>query len=379
MAKDTLNRDSWQPVLLKGTGTLKQKISKLRLGRTQVNDQYLAQLEEWFLLSNPRFRFNPDYQADFAKFLRKHSGGKNLDNQGSWFYYPWLSQVVHVLPDKMYQDLRTGRNRYLITAKEQSKFYNSTIGILGMSVGSHVALTIVMTGGAARIKLADPDIISGSNLNRIRTGVNSVGLSKTIAVARQIYEINPYAVVEIFPEGLQEKNMSNFLSGLDLLVEEMDNPYFKLKVREMAKPKGIPIIMAADNGDGIIVDVERYDLNKKLPILHGITGKMTAEHLKHVEPEDLPGVMARIAGAHLSTERMLESVMEVGKSIYSWPQLGNAATMCGSVLTFLAREIINGAKIPSGRTNFTVEEAFLPPTKAQLKKRQQILKMMGIR
>ncbi len=47
-----------------------------------------------------------------------------------------------------------------------------------MSVGSHVALTLAMTGGARKISIADPDIVSGSNLNRIRSGFDTVGVSK---------------------------------------------------------------------------------------------------------------------------------------------------------------------------------------------------------
>jgi hypothetical protein len=76
---------------------------------------------------------------------------------------------------------------------------------------------------------------------------------------------------------------------------------------------------------------------------------------------------------------MLESVMEVGKTLYSWPQLGNAATLCGSVLTYLARQIIVGAPVPSGRTDFSVANFFLPPTKSELKKRDRIFKKLGIK
>ncbi len=251
-----------------------------------------------------------------------------------------------------------------------------------MSVGSHVALTIVMTGGARHIKLADLDVLSASNLNRVRTGFQNIEVPKVVAVARQIYEINPYAKVELYQQGITEQALHKFLVGsgkLSVLVEEMDQPYFKIKVREEARKLGIPVIMAADNADSIIVDVERYDLNKKYPILHGILGKMTAEEFRHVAPQDLPKVIAKMAGANLSTVRMLESVMQVGKTIYSWPQLGNAATLCGSVLTYLARKIILKEKVSSGRTDFNVDTAFVPMTATEKKKRDKIFKMMGIK
>ena len=139
----------------------------------------------------------------------------------------------------------------------------------------------------------------------------------------------------------------------------MDNPYWKLRIRELAREKWIPVLMGTDNGDGVIADVERYDLNKKLPILNGLTKGITAEKLKTMPPKDLPKVAGKIAGANLVVPRMLESVAEVGKSLYSWPQLGTAANMCGSVIAMLARRIINKDKnIKSGRYSVNPDAIF---------------------
>jgi len=348
--------------------------------RAKVVDTYVEQLEELFLLRNPRFRFDKNYQNHFEKFLRSHLDSKKQIH-GKWFYFPWLNAVVHYLIEKEHLELRTGRNRLLINKAEQESYYNSRIGILGLSVGSHVALTIAMTGGGKYMKIADPDTISGSNLNRIRTGVPNVGIKKAVAVARQIYEMNPYAHLDVYPEGLTERNIHQFFSvkdKLDLLVEEMDNPFLKIKVRHIAKKQQIPVIMAADNADGIIVDVERFDLTPKRVILHGLLGNMTAEDFKNIPPKELPRVMARIAGANLSTLRMIESVKEVGKTLYSWPQLGNAATLCGSVLTYLARAIITGRKIGSKRIALNIADFFEKPSRSDMKKRDKMLREMGV-
>ncbi len=381
--KDNFDRVSYKPIRLDSKKDFKQQLKKYSNAKNiTVIDQYLIQLEEVFLLRNPKYRFDKDYRGEFDKFAKTHGGKNGLYHSGSWFYFPWMNAVIHYLSDKDHQEVRTGRNRNLITQAEQNKFYNSIVGILGMSVGSHVALTIAMTGGARHIKLADLDVLSASNLNRVRTGFQNIEVPKVVAVARQIYEINPYAKVELYQQGITEQALHKFLVGsgkLSVLVEEMDQPYFKIKVREEARKLGIPVIMAADNADSIIVDVERYDLNKKYPILHGILGKMTAEEFRHVAPQDLPKVIAKMAGANLSTIRMLESVMQVGKTIYSWPQLGNAATLCGSVLTYLARKIILKEKVPSGRTDFNVDTAFMPMTSAEKKQRDKIFKMMGIK
>ncbi|MBS3902874.1 MAG: ThiF family adenylyltransferase [Anaplasmataceae bacterium] len=388
--KEKVDRKTWKPIQVKNDKRFLSTVKKLesKYPGLQIVDQYEINLEELFLLRNPRYRFNPEYAGDFSGFLKKHYKGEPKYNAGVWFLYPWNRTLVHFLPDKMHQELRTGRNRYLITEEEQYKFYEARVGILGMSVGSHVAVMIAVTGGAKHIKLADPDTLSGDNLNRIRGGFYQVGLPKALAVARQIYELNPFAKVETYLDGLTKENMNSFLGSgdnkLDVLIEEMDNPYLKIKVRELARPKGIPVIMAADNGDNIIVDVERYDLNKKLPILHGILGDMTSVDFKKVHPMDLPRTIAKMAGANIATIRMLESVTKVGKTIYSWPQLGTAANLCGSVLAYLARELVLKTKIKSGRYPVNIDTLFNPmfSDKHQLtnmnKKRGDILKMIGL-
>ncbi|MFH1246601.1 MAG: ThiF family adenylyltransferase [Candidatus Liptonbacteria bacterium] len=310
----------------------------------EIIDAYTDLLNELFLLRNPSCRFNKNYEKEFNDFLVKNN------KSGEWFYFPWLHKIVRYLPERLHQELRTGRNRHLITKEEQQKYYEATVGIAGMSVGSHVALTIAMTGGAKHIKLADPDIISGDNLNRIRSGYSQVGLSKAAVVARQIAEMNPYAHVDVFPEGITESNVKRFLQGLTVLVEEMDNPFWKLNIRYLAREKRIPVIMGTDNGDGIIVDVERYDCSSRYAILHGLAHGLTPAALLKLDPRELPRIAAKIAGAEHAPLRMLQSVSEVGKSLYSWPQLGTAATMCGAILSYLVRRIVVGAPgIKSGR------------------------------
>jgi hypothetical protein len=156
--------------------------------------------------------------------------------------------------------------------------------------------------------------------------------------------------------------MSEFFEApkLNVFIEEMDNPYFKFKSREEARKRGIATIMATDNGDGVIADVERYDISSSYPIFHGLAGKLSAEGLKNMPPKDLPKVAGKIAGANLVVPRMLESVAEVGKSLYSWPQLGTAANMCGTILAYLTREIIlKNPKIKSGRRQMSTEATFI--------------------
>ena len=349
---DENSKNVWQPISIVAD---KFDLFVSEKPNVFIVDETKKNLEELFLLKNPKYRFDKNYSNEFNKFL------VSFDNKnfGNWFYFPWINSLVRYLPEAMHLELRTGRNKNLILEEEQLRFYNAKVVFLGMSVGSHIAIVTAMCGGAKYMKLADMDTLSGDNLNRIRTGFYDVGTNKAVVVARKIYEINPYSEIEIYTDGINEENAQQIMGGSDVVVEEMDNPYWKLRSREIAKDKGIPVLMATDNGDGVIVDIERYDVKKNLPILNGYVGSMTAEKLKSMPPKDLPKVAGKIAGAALVVPRMLNSVTEVGKSLYSWPQLGTAANMCGSVIGMLIRRIVVGDKnIRSGRYSFNPDAIF---------------------
>jgi hypothetical protein len=198
-----------------------------------------------------------------------------------------------------------------------------------------------------------------------------------------LYEINPYLKLTVYLQGLNKKNINSIVNKNNLIIEEMDDPYWKIKIREHAKLKNVPVIMGTDNGDGVIVDIERYDLNKNYPIFHGIAGSLTSQQIKNLEPKDLPKIAAKIAGANLASIRMLESVAQVGKTLYSWPQLGTAANLCGSAITYIARKIIlKDPLIKSGRYEVNLDAIFetnynsQKQIKLRNKQRLQILKQL---
>lgn len=329
-----------------------------------VVDDYGEQLKDLFLIRNPRFRFMPDYQTELQQFTDQFLAGQLAEQSGSWFYFEWSNTLVHYLPEMDYLEARTARNKNLITAEEQQKFYQATIAVAGLSVGSHAALTIAMMGGAKNIKIADSDAVSVTNLNRLRYGAAVMGQKKAHLVAHIIAEMNPYANIYVYDDGVTEQNIADFLGGseaspkLDILVEEIDNLAMKIVLRLEARKLKIPVIMATDNGDGVIADVERFDLNPEAQIFNGALGDITIEQFKNFNPAELPKLAAKVAGPELIVPRMLASLGEVGKTLYSWPQLGSAATFSGVAAAYLARRIATGADIKSGKYDLNLDKIF---------------------
>lgn len=323
-------------------------------------DTYREQLEELFLIRNPRFKFNPNYQEEFKVFLADHVGDKKLEQCGNWFYFPWNQLLVHYLSDELHQELRTARNKNIIHAEEQKKFYNFKVGVVGLSVGSHAALTLAMMGGGGVLKLADSDEISGSNLNRVRYDFTKVNKNKCEAVVEHIYQLNPYSEIYAYPQGVTAENIQEFLAGLDVLVEECDNLELKIRLRLEAKKLGIPVIMATDNGDNIIFDVERYDLDPKLKIFNGVAGALTLEEFKKIPPPEMPRLATKIAGPQFVTTRMQESLLQVGKTLYSWPQLGDAATLSGVAVAYVIKRLALGQPLKTGKLEVNLDAIFDP-------------------
>lgn len=348
----------------------------------KIFDSYKEQLQELFFIRNPQFRFGGDASWPLKKFL--NASGQNLKQSGNWFYFPWNGYLIHYLPENMHQELRTARNKNLISAEEQKKFYNFKVGIAGLSVGSHAAMTLAMMGGAKILKLSDLDIISGSNLNRIRGDFTEVGLNKCDLITQKIYQLNPYAKIYSFNQGVSLNNIHKFLAGppkLDVLVESIDNPEFKIRLRLEARKLGIPVIMATDNGDNIIFDIERFDLNRKTMLFNGVAGNLTLKEFQKIQPQELPKLATKLAGEKMVVPKMLESVLEVGHTLYSWPQLGDAASLAGVATAYVIKRLALKQKLKTGKMEVNLDSIFDPDYQktsvARELSRRGVLKKLG--
>jgi molybdopterin/thiamine biosynthesis adenylyltransferase len=347
-----------------------------KLKVAKVIDTYRLQLEDLFLIRNPRFRFNKNYQKDLTKFVKEHTKGLPLEKCGNWVYFPWNGLLVHYLEDSLHQELRTARNKNFITSEEQEKLYNATIGIAGLSVGSNIAIALSLMGACRKMKLADPDVIAPSNLNRIITDFTNIGINKAVVIARYIYQVNPYAEVEIFEEGINKKNIKEFLKDLDILIEELDDIEIKIEIRKLARRKKIPVIMATDNGDNVIIDIERFDIKPNLPLFHGNIKNIDYKNINKNIPK-LYKAMSKIIGLQFVPSRIMQSIFEVGKTIYSWPQLITAAMLSGVVVAYVVKKIILNEKIKSGKLEVNLNKIFDKDYNKEIRNRKILIKQFN--
>ncbi|MBS1940985.1 MAG: ThiF family adenylyltransferase, partial [Bacteroidetes bacterium] len=280
----------------------------------RVTDRMGAQLRELLKALNPSRKFT---EESLKEAIHNHLSGSDLIRYGSWVHYPWSNHLVHLLGAVEFAVVRTDRNRNKITREEQAELAKKKIGVIGLSVGQSVSLTMAMERSFGEIRLADFDTLDLSNLNRIRTGVRHLGLNKAVITAREIAEIDPYLNVVCFTDGLTQANMDAFFTQggkLDILVEECDSVDIKILARQKAKSLGIPVVM--DMSDRGCLDVERFDLEPDRPIMHGWIDHLDLEAAKRpMSAEEKVPYMLPITGVETLSPRMKASVIELGQTI----------------------------------------------------------------
>lgn len=328
----------------------KEALLQLLRGNPQmkVYDELYSQLRELIRSLHPSRTLTP---AASAAAITQHLNGTPEEDYGVWVYYPWAEKVVHLLGKEEFIQLRTSRNLHKITAEERDVLQQKKIGVIGLSVGQAIALTLAMERICGELRLADFDTVELSNMNRLRTSVFNLGMPKVIIAAREIAELDPYLQVKCFTDGATEGNLDGFLTDggkLDVLVEECDGIDVKILSRKKAKALQIPVVM--DTNDRGMLDIERYDLDPGYPLLHGLIPDIAdLKSLQHLTNEEKIPILGPMAGmAHMSP-RMKYSLGEIGKTITTWPQLASSVMLGGAMVADTCRRILLGQLQSSGR------------------------------
>ena len=339
-------------------GDLKQKENLEQLLLTPgiiVCDFLFDQVKQLIKIKYPSKKFTDD---ELIEATYKHIEPLSIEEYGVWVYYPWSNRLVHIPDEEEFIEIRTNRNQYKITKEEREILRKKIIGVVGLSVGQSVAITIAMERSCSEIRLADFDILELTNYNRIRTGIHNLGTYKVNVVAREIAEIDPFIKVSCFLEGLQESNMESFfLDGgkLDLLIEESDGFEIKILSRYKARELGIAVIM--ETSDRCMVDVERFDLEPNRSVLHGLVDHLDLDTLKNLKTneEKFPYILD-ILGLETSSLRIKASMLEIEQSINTWPQLASSVAMGGGITADVSRRILLKQFSESGRYHIDIEE-----------------------
>ena len=367
------DRDQYRPVFFRPSDAADSARLEDLLKREHVTviDHLHGQLTELVRALNPAIKFAP---TDLDRAAKEHLGSTPPESYGVWVYYPWSNRLVHLLDEAEFTLVRTDRNRNKITRVEQELLAIKRVGVIGLSVGQSVSLTMAQERSFGELRLADFDTLELSNLNRIRSGVHQMGISKVVNTAREIAEIDPFLKVTCYPKGINETNIDRFLTeggNLDLLIEECDSVAVKIIARQKAKALRIPVVM--DTSDRGLIDVERFDLEPERPILHGLVDHLdlSLAAQARTNEEKLPFVVP-IIGLDTMSTRMKASMLEIENSVTTWPQLASAVVLGGGLVAEVHRRIALGQFTASGRWFIDGEMLLSDPVNPQKAKHMAV-------
>lgn len=168
------------------------------------------------------------------------------------------------------------RNIGWVTPAEQQALRGKRVAIAGGGGVGGVHLLTLARLGVAKFHIADFDTFDIVNFNRqVGAMMSTVGQPKAEVLARMAKDINPEIDVKIFPDGVNQGNLDQFLDGVDLYVDALDFFAFDARQRTFAACArlGIPATTAAPLGMGAA-------------LLNFLPGQMTFE--EYFQWGDLP-------------------------------------------------------------------------------------------
>jgi ThiF family len=296
---------------------------------------------------------------------------------GVWSYYPWLNVALRTLEPAALFELRTNRNRDLVTRSEQATLRRAHVAIAGLSVGSNVLSALIHHGIGSTFSLADHDELATTNLNRAQGRLLDVGIPKSQLAARTVWELDPFATCLLYQQALDDDTVSSFVAASDVVFDEVDDFRVKVQLRLMARRHGKPLLMATNLGDTVLIDIERWDGPEDglEPFNGQLDGVSLPELMRTgLSREDESRFAAQVIGIGNVPLRALESLPLVGRELAGRPQVASTASMAAGAAAMAARSVLLEAPLRSGRYRLSLTEALgLPDDRGSAEQRAAIM------
>jgi hypothetical protein len=343
-----------------------------RLGSPGTRDLYPLQLAE---LAQVRLPGGP------AEAREEFIAGYEAREPGIWSYYPWHKLALRTVAADALYELRTNRNRDLVTASEQAVLRKARVAVAGLSVGGNIVAALARHGIGAAFTLADRDELSTSNLNRTQGRLLDVGLPKCQLTARTVLELDPFATCVLYPLGLDDATVGSFVEASDVVFDEVDDFRLKVKLRLAARQHGKPLLMATNLGDSVLIDVERWDrpADGLEPFNGQLDGVSLEELMQHgLRPDQVSRFAAQVIGTGNVPLRALASLPLIGRELVGRPQLASTASLAAGLAAMAARSVLLGAPLASGRYRVSLTDALgLPDDRGAAADRAAVLAQLA--
>ncbi|MGI6270368.1 MAG: tRNA threonylcarbamoyladenosine dehydratase [Candidatus Howiella sp.] len=157
-------------------------------------------------------------------------------------------------------DERFSRTARLIGRESVERLNQCTVAVFGLGGVGAAAVEGLARGGIGGLLLIDRDVVDITNLNRQLLALTSnLGRPKAEVMRDRVLDIHPAARVRAQQIFVHHDTMGEIdLSGVDYIVDAMDNLTAKLLLAETAEEKGIPLISSMGTGNKL--DPTRFEV-----------------------------------------------------------------------------------------------------------------------
>jgi adenylyltransferase/sulfurtransferase len=133
--------------------------------------------------------------------------------------------------------------------KGQKKLANSKVAVVGLGgLGTASSLYLALTG-VGHLRLIDQDTVEIHNLHRqILYTPNDLHYPKVEVSAERLKKVNPLVKVEAIPENLNANNVEKLLSGVDCVVDGLDNMRTRYLINRACAKLRVPYVFGAAIG-----------------------------------------------------------------------------------------------------------------------------------
>lgn len=144
---------------------------------------------------------------------------------------------------------RYQRNQSMITNGQQLKLLLSHAAVIGCGgLGGYIIEELARLG-VGRISVVDPDVFVEHNLNRqLLSAIDQLGQPKVDAAAQRIRQVNPVVNISKHQVALDKNNAEQILSGVDIVLDAMDNVAGRLDIAGACDKLKIPFVHGAIAG-----------------------------------------------------------------------------------------------------------------------------------
>lgn len=137
--------------------------------------------------------------------------------------YEEIFEPVDSISNENFYLERTNRNIGWISQEEQFQIKNSIIGVAGCGGMGGLVASILVRLGVGEVRIADSEEFDISNINRqFAATAGTVGKSKALETARMLREIADDTRLLVYPTGINEMTVSDFIRDCDIIFDEIE-------------------------------------------------------------------------------------------------------------------------------------------------------------